>query len=392
MSEILDSAQVLSRLALRGTISTSAGSADASKFVRTNADGVLDDTLLETTATLTSHIADNTKHLTSGQNSLLDAVTATAVEINYLTGVTSSVQTQLDAKLTGAALSSHASDATLHLTGGQNTLLDALTATAAELNYSVGVTSAIQTQLTTDASNLTTHIADATKHLTSGQNSLLDAITASATEINYLVGVTSGIQAQFAALSATALTSGTVPDARFPSTLPALSGVNLTALNASNLASGTVALARLPLSTITLDTIGNGTDITTNDVSSAKHGLCPKLSNDTKTYLGGDGTWRRPNTYADIITSSPGSAVSPFTINAVDTSSGSVSISLPSTPTAGMTVDFIDTKGSFATHNLTIVPTGSKNIAGSPSSYISSTNSVKLKAVYIDDTYGWSIK
>lgn len=47
------------------------------------------------------------------------------------------------------------------------------------------------------------------------------------------------------ALNATQLTSGTLPDARFPSTLPALSGVNLTALNASNLASGTVATARL---------------------------------------------------------------------------------------------------------------------------------------------------
>jgi hypothetical protein len=47
------------------------------------------------------------------------------------------------------------------------------------------------------------------------------------------------------ALSATQLTTGTVPDARFPATLPALSGVNLTALNASNLASGTVPPARI---------------------------------------------------------------------------------------------------------------------------------------------------
>jgi hypothetical protein len=45
-------------------------------------------------------------------------------------------------------------------------------------------------------------------------------------------------------LNATQLTSGTIPDARFPATLPATSGVNLTALNGSNIASGTVALAR----------------------------------------------------------------------------------------------------------------------------------------------------
>jgi len=47
------------------------------------------------------------------------------------------------------------------------------------------------------------------------------------------------------ALNATQLTSGTIPDARFPATLPALNGSALTALNASNLASGTVANARL---------------------------------------------------------------------------------------------------------------------------------------------------
>lgn len=45
--------------------------------------------------------------------------------------------------------------------------------------------------------------------------------------------------------SATDLTSGTLPDARFPATLPAASGANLTALNATQLTSGTVPLARV---------------------------------------------------------------------------------------------------------------------------------------------------
>lgn len=39
--------------------------------------------------------------------------------------------------------------------------------------------------------------------------------------------------------------TGTIADARFPATLPAASGVNLTALNGSNIASGTVADARI---------------------------------------------------------------------------------------------------------------------------------------------------
>lgn len=55
----------------------------------------------------------------------------------------------------------------------------------------------------------------------------------------------SGDGSLLTALNATQLTSGTVPDARFPATLPVLSGVNLTALNASNLGSGTVASARI---------------------------------------------------------------------------------------------------------------------------------------------------
>lgn len=78
------------------------------------------------------------------------------------------------------------------------------------------------------------------------------AVTASHTELNYVDGVTSAIQTQLdskanaAALNASNLTSGTVPDARFPATLPAVSGANLTALNATNLGSGTVPDARFP--------------------------------------------------------------------------------------------------------------------------------------------------
>jgi hypothetical protein len=69
-------------------------------------------------------------------------------------------------------------------------------------------------------------------------------------------------------LVATQLTTGTIPDARFPSTLPALNGSLLTNLNGSNIATGTVAPARL----------GSGTP------SSSK-------------VLLGDGTWGDYNMY-----------------------------------------------------------------------------------------------
>lgn len=61
-------------------------------------------------------------------------------------------------------------------------------------------------------------------------------------------------------VAATNLT-GTIADARFPATLPAASGVNLTALNAANLASGTVPTARLGTGTAnnTVHLRGDGT-------------------------------------------------------------------------------------------------------------------------------------
>lgn len=65
------------------------------------------------------------------------------------------------------------------------------------------------------------------------------------------------------ALNATQLTSGTVPDARFPSTLPALNGSALTNLVATNLATGTVAPARLPtvLSRVASDQTSSSTSL-----------------------------------------------------------------------------------------------------------------------------------
>jgi len=59
-------------------------------------------------------------------------------------------------------------------------------------------------------------------------------------------------------LNATNLASGTVPDARFPATLPAANGSALTALNATNIASGTLSSDRLP----TVPTTKGGTGLT----------------------------------------------------------------------------------------------------------------------------------
>ena len=74
------------------------------------------------------------------------------------------------------------------------------------------------------------------------------------------------------ALNASNLSSGTVPDARFPATLPALNGSALTNLNASNVASGTLASARLPTVPITKGGTGLTAIGTANQVLAVNSG------------------------------------------------------------------------------------------------------------------------
>ncbi|BCV02573.1 MAG: hypothetical protein CM15mV54_680 [Caudoviricetes sp.] len=61
-------------------------------------------------------------------------------------------------------------------------------------------------------------------------------------------------------LSASNLTSGTVPDARFPATLPAASGANLTNLPAANLTGTLPAISGANLTDIDAGATGTGND------------------------------------------------------------------------------------------------------------------------------------
>jgi plastocyanin len=103
----------------------------------------------------------------------------------------------------------------------------------------------------------------------------------------------SGSGSSLTALNATQLTSGTVPNARFPATLPAASGVNLTALNATQLTSGTVPDARFPA---TLPAV-SGTNLTNLNATNLASGTVPvnRLgtagTRDATTFLRGDNTW-----------------------------------------------------------------------------------------------------
>ena len=60
-------------------------------------------------------------------------------------------------------------------------------------------------------------------------------------------------------LNASNLLTGTIPNARFPATLPAANGSALTALNATNISSGTIATTYLPATVARTDALANFT-------------------------------------------------------------------------------------------------------------------------------------
>ena len=74
-------------------------------------------------------------------------------------------------------------------------------------------------------------------------------------------------EADLSNLNASNLTSGTIPNARFPATLPALDGSNLTSLNASNLGSGTVPTARISGTYGNITGVGTLTNFTSQGIN-----------------------------------------------------------------------------------------------------------------------------
>ena len=144
--------------------------------------------------------------VTTDELNKLDGVTATTAEINYVDGVTSNVQTQLnakqplDAELTElATMSSDTAAALADLTQAEVQLVDGATLSTTELNYVDGVTSAIQTQidgkqpLDADLTSLSSCQSGSAVNLallTSGEVAVLDGATLSTNELNTLTGIT----------------------------------------------------------------------------------------------------------------------------------------------------------------------------------------------------------
>lgn len=125
----------------------------------------------------------------------------------------------------------------------------------------------------------------------------------------------SGSGTNLTSLNATQLTSGTVPDARFPATLPAASGTNLTNLNATNLSSGTVPIDRLGTSgtrdattflrgdnTWTVVSGGSESDSFKTIAVSGQTSVVAESSTDTLTLVAGTGITITTDAGTDTIT------------------------------------------------------------------------------------------
>ena len=161
--------------------------------------------------TVSTHAGDATVHLTSTQNAWIDAITATSTEVNYLSGTTSSVQTQINGKV---AKSGDTMTGALTLPGAPTVDLHAATKKYVDDAAALKVAKSGDTMtgfLTLHAApttalhastkkyvddTVTTHSSDAALHLTTAQNTWIDAITATSAEVNYLSGVTSSVQTQ----------------------------------------------------------------------------------------------------------------------------------------------------------------------------------------------------
>ena len=75
----------------------------------------------------------------------------------------------------------------------------------------------------------------------------------------------------------------------------------------------------------------------------------------------------------------------------VNTTSGAITMTLPSSPTLGDEVSIIDYAGTFDTNNLT-VGRNSQPIMGTAADLTVSTERAAFTLVYVDSTQGWLLR
>ena len=192
-----------------GTISSSSFSTNTTVNVSWDSGSLADETLTVYLAALT--VDSIPKGIDATRIGGGDVSTT---EFNYLNGVSSAIQTQLDAKnatITGSASTIDTESLTANRAvisnGSQKIAVSDVTST--ELGYLDGVTSAVQTQIDSKQATLTggaTTIASsnltASRALTSNGSGKVEVSAVTTTELGYLDGVSSAIQTQLDAKQA----------------------------------------------------------------------------------------------------------------------------------------------------------------------------------------------
>lgn len=203
-------------------------------------------TIVGGASTITSANLTGSRALSSDATGKVVVATTTSTELGYVSGVTSAIQTQLNAKqatINGGASTIASTNLTISraLVSDTSGKVAVSTTTTTELGYVGGVTSAIQTQLdgkqatiTGGASSIATADLTINRALVSDASGKVAVATATtSTELGYLSGVTSAIQTQIGSKQAT-ITGGATT----------ITSTNLTASRALiSDASGKVAVA-----------------------------------------------------------------------------------------------------------------------------------------------------
>ena len=74
-----------------------------------------------------------------------------------------------------------------------------------------------------------------------------------------------------------------------------------------------------------------------------------------------------------------------------NTSGGAFSITMPGSPTDGAIIGFVDINNTFATNNLTILPTTGKTIEGDVTAYVLDMSSIYVSFIYSSSTSNWRL-
>ena len=175
--------------------------------------------------TIDTEILSGTRAMVTNTDGTVAVSDVTSTELGYLDGVTSNVQTQLDAKqatITGGAstiVTNNLTTSRVLTSNSSGKVMASSTITSTELGYLDGVTSNIQTQLDDKSTNITgsattidTETITASRALVTDGSGKVAVSDVTSTELGYLDGVTSNVQTQLDAKSGSITGSATTID------------------------------------------------------------------------------------------------------------------------------------------------------------------------------------